>query len=59
MHNLLAILLVLFAALAIVVKVAERYGKPLEPAQQARLWRVLVVLIVAGLIMRLIQQLLE
>lgn len=49
MTNLFLILLCLFAALAIVVKVAERYGKPLEPEESQRMSKILWVLI--GLIM--------
>lgn len=55
MGTLLTILVVLFVALAIVVKVTEKHGKPLQPEQQAKLWRWLVILIFASLVIRLIQ----
>lgn len=55
MATLLTILLVLFVALAVLVKLTEKHGKTMEPEQQSKLWRVLVVLIFVGLIIRLIQ----
>lgn len=55
MGTLLMILLVLFVALALVVKFTERFGTRLEPEQQAKLWRVLVVLIFASLIIQFVR----
>ncbi len=55
MANLFIILLLLFAALAVVVMLTERYGKRLEPEEQSRMWRILVVLIGIMLIARIIQ----
>ena len=55
MGTLLTTLLVLFVALAVVVKLTEKHGTRLEPEQQAKLWRILVVLVFASLIIRLIQ----
>ncbi len=55
MGALLTILLVLFVALAIVVKITEKYGKPMEPEQQSKLWRILIILIFISLFARLIQ----
>lgn len=57
MGTLLTILLILFIALAIVVKVTEKHGKPMEPEQQQKLWRWLIILIFASLLLRLIQYL--
>ncbi|WP_101760594.1 hypothetical protein [Oceanicoccus sp. KOV_DT_Chl] len=45
MSNLLLVLLVLFISLAIVVKLTERFGKPMEPEQQSQLSRVAMILI--------------
>ena len=51
--NLLMILLALFASLYVVVKLAERYGKPMDHEQQAKFSRItmilLGVLLIAGL----------
>lgn len=58
MGTLLTILLVLFVTLAIIVKVTEKYGKPLEPEQQARLSKAIVFLIVIGLIVQAVRMLL-
>ena len=55
MATLLTILLVLFIALAVVVKLTEKYGQPMAPEQQSKLWRLLVILIFVSLIIRLIQ----
>ena len=55
MGNLLLILLVLFAALAVVVKLTEKHGKPLEPEQQSKLWMMITVLIVILLAARLLE----
>ncbi len=54
MGNLLFILICLFAVLALVVWFAERYAKPLEKAQQARLSRIIIVLIMLLLVGRLL-----
>ena len=45
----------LFAGLALVVFVAERYAKPMEKQQQAKLSRILVVLIFVLLLGRVLQ----
>lgn len=55
MMNLLTILLVLFAVLAIVVKVTEKHAKPMSAEQQSKLWPIIAVLVFAGLIVQLIQ----
>lgn len=57
MSTLFIILVVLFAVLAIVVKIAERYGKPMTKEQQSKLWPIIIFLVFAGLIMQLIQHL--
>ena len=52
--NLLMILLVLFASLYVVVKLAERYGKPMDPEQQAKFSKIAIILmgimLVAGIL---------
>ncbi|MFT5579399.1 MAG: hypothetical protein ACI9WS_002158 [Paraglaciecola psychrophila] len=58
MNNLFLILLVLFAVLALVVKVTERYAKPIAPEQQSKLSRIIIILIFVMLTARLIQFLL-
>lgn len=55
MGNLLLILLCLFAGLGLVVFVAERYAKPLEKEQQAKLSRIFVVLVLVLLLGRVLQ----
>jgi hypothetical protein len=45
----------LFAGLALVVFVAERYANPMEKQQQAKLSRILVVLIFVLLLGRVLQ----
>lgn len=45
MGNLILILLILFATLAVVVKLAERYAKPVEEKDQAKFSKILLVLI--------------
>ena len=55
MGNLLLVLICLFAGLALVVFVAERYAKPMEKQQQAKLSRILVVLIFVLLLGRVLQ----
>jgi len=59
MNNLFLILLMLFAVLAVVVKVTERYAKPIAPEQQGTLSRIIIVLVFVMLVARLIQFLLE
>lgn len=56
MANLLLILVVLFAALLVTVKLVERFGKPMEPAQQQKLSRVAMVLITLLIVGSLVQQ---
>lgn len=55
MGNLLLILMCLFTGLALVVFVAERYAKPMEKEQQAKLSRILIVLIIVLLLGRVLQ----
>lgn len=55
MGTLLIILLILFVTLAVVVKVTEKHARPLEPEQQARLWRAIVILIVLSLIIQAVR----
>ena len=55
MGNLLFILICLFAALWLVIVVAERYAKPLEKEQQAKLSRILVILIFLLLLGRVLE----
>lgn len=55
MGNLLLILFCLFAGLGLVVFVAERYAKPLEREQQAKLSRIFVVLVFLLLLGRVLQ----
>lgn len=55
MATLLTILLVLFAVLAIVVKLTEKFGKPMDPEQQSKLWPIIAVLVFASLVVQLIQ----
>lgn len=50
MATLLIILLCLFASLALVVKLTEKHGKPLEPEQQAKLSRIFIVLLAVLLV---------
>jgi len=57
-NNLFLILLILFAVLALVVKITERYAKPIAQEQQGTLSRIIIVLIFVMLIARLIQYLL-
>ncbi|MBL4827958.1 MAG: hypothetical protein JKY66_09650 [Spongiibacteraceae bacterium] len=58
MGNLLLILLCLFGALAVVVFVAQKYAKPIDDKQQAKLSRVFIVLVFVLLVGRFIQYLL-
>lgn len=55
MGNLLFILICLFAALWLVIVVAERYAKPLEQEQQAKLSRILIILIFLLLLGRVLE----
>lgn len=59
MANLLLILLLLFVALFMVVKITERHGKPLDNQQQSRLSRIIIVLILIMLVGRLLQYFIE
>jgi len=52
--NLLIILVCLFAALWLLVVVAGRYAKPLDKQQQAKLSRILVILIFVLLLARVL-----
>ena len=59
MENLLLILLCLFAALFLVVKLTERFGKPMEAAEQSKMSRwamiLLAILLVGNLLRHWIQ----
>ena len=54
MENLLKLLFILFVAIAVMVVVLERFGKPIDDEQQAKLSRwiipLLAVLIIAQII---------
>ncbi len=50
MGNLLLILIVLAAALFLVVKLTERFSKPLEPEESQRLSKVILFLIAATML---------
>lgn len=55
MGNLLIIVGVLFIALFIVVKLTERYAKPVDQQQQAKMSRLAMVLMLLVLVMALIR----
>ena len=55
MGNLLLILGVLFVALFIVVKLTERYAKPVDEQQQAKMSRIAMILIMLVLVLGLIR----
>ena len=55
MGNLLLILAVLFAVLIVVVKLTEKYAKPVEGEQDSKLSRIIMVMIMLLLIGQLIQ----
>ena len=59
MGNLLLILLLLFASLAILVKVTEKRAKPLDADQQSKLSRIIIILVLIMLVARLVQYLIE
>ena len=50
MENLLFILICLFAALFLVVKLTEKFGKPMEPGEQRNLSRWAMILLAVLLI---------
>lgn len=54
--NLILILVVLFAALALVVKLTEKHGQPLDVEQQQRYSKVIMVLVFASLLGAMIKQ---
>lgn len=54
--NLIMILLVLFICLFIVVALAERFGKPMEPETQNKLSRIALILIAVMLVARLLKE---
>lgn len=56
MGNLLIILGVLFVALIVVVKVTERYAKPMEAEQQSKLSRIAMILMALLLLAGLMRQ---
>lgn len=53
--NLISILVLLFIALFVVVKLTERHGKPLTHEQQGKLSKIAMVLIFVMLIAALIK----
>lgn len=55
MGNLLIIVGVLFIALFIVVKLTERYAKPVDQQQQAKMSRLAMVLMLLVMVMALIR----
>ena len=55
--NLLMILAVLFICLFLVVTLAERFGKPMDPQKQAKLSRIALILIGVMLVARLLKEL--
>lgn len=55
--NLLTILLILFITLFVVVQLAERYGKPMDPEKQSRLSKIALILIAILLVTRLLKEL--
>lgn len=55
MGNLLIIVGVLFIALVIVVKLTERYAKPVDQQQQAKMSRLAMVLIMLVMVLALIR----
>jgi len=56
MTNLILVLVVLFAALAIVVKVSEKFAKPVDEKQQSKLSFITLLLMVGLLLAALFQQ---
>lgn len=54
--NLLMILLVLFISLYVVIKMTERFGKPMDPEKQAKLSNIALILIAVLLIARLLKE---
>ena len=59
MANLLIILVVLFAVLALVVKLTEKHAKPIDAKEQNKLSRIAMVLIVMLILGRLIQEIIK
>lgn len=55
MGNLLIIVGVLFIALFIVVKLTEKYARPVDQQQQAKMSRLAMVLMLLVLVMALIR----
>lgn len=55
MENLFKLLFILFAAVALMVIVLERFGKPMEAEQQAKLSRWVIPLIAILLIAQLMR----
>lgn len=50
MTNLLLILVVLFAALFLVVKLTERFSKPLQAEESQRLSKIIIFLVAATML---------
>ena len=57
MGNLLLILIILFMVLAVVVKINEKYAKPMEAEQQAKFSRIIITLLVIMILARSFQYL--
>lgn len=55
MTNLLVILAILFASLFLVVKLLEGRAKPLNPEQQSRLSRWLMILVFISIVIALLR----
>ena len=53
--NLLIILLVLLISLYVVVKLSERFSKPMDPEKQAKLSKIALILLGILLITRLLK----
>ncbi len=55
MGNLLLIIVVLFAVLALVVKLTEKHAKPMGNEQQSKFSRIIIILILILSVGRLLQ----
>ena len=56
MPTIVWILLILAVALTLTVMLTQRFGRPMEPAQQRRLGGVLIVLVFILLVARLLAE---
>ncbi|AMO55270.1 hypothetical protein [Endozoicomonas montiporae] len=55
--NLLTILMLLFATLAVIVMVTEKYGKPMDNEKQAKWSKIIMVLVFALILIRILKEL--